>query len=471
MSDDGRPAGRAPAGRSWLQDPVARLTGLGALAGGAGVAAAHLLGGGAAAAVAGAVGVGAVSWALAQASASGRAERAALLHAAGVAGEAAPAQALASWRARLEREVAALRAERDRAGAMVEATPNGVVLVGSDGRVLLANAPARTFLRARREPVGRLPVEAFPLSEVVEVLEAAAERGRATATAVAGERDLALDALPAAGGFMLLVRDDTEARRAERARTAFVANVSHELRTPIAAIQGYAELLLSDRERLAPQDVELVEVIHRNGRRLSALFDDLLNLHRIESRRRELPRQVVAVGPLLRRACETAADRARSRRQTFSVTCPEGLEAVANPEALTSIVGNLATNGVKYTPEGGAVTVAARAGDEDEVVVEVTDTGVGIPAAHHARIFERFYRVDEGRARTAGGTGLGLAIVKHLALASGARLSFDSEEGVGSTFRVHLPRRLPAALPESAPSRRWDVTLGEPSPNAAESER
>jgi two-component system phosphate regulon sensor histidine kinase PhoR len=206
----------------------------------------------------------------------------------------------------------------------------------------------------------------------------------------------------------------------------------------VAAIMGYAETLLDERERLDPGLVRLVEAVHRNGTRLRDLFEDLLQLSRIEARRGELPLMAVPLRPILEGAVASAADRAAHRKQDFALECPADLRARVNAEALGSIVGNLAMNACNYTPEGGRIRVIAEPAP-GEVLVHVEDNGIGIDPAHHQRIFERFYRVDEGRSRSAGGTGLGLAIVKHLARASGCTVSLSSAVGQGSRFTVHIP--------------------------------
>ncbi|MCA9490617.1 MAG: histidine kinase, partial [Myxococcales bacterium] len=232
--------------------------------------------------------------------------------------------------------------------------------------------------------------------------------------------------------------DVTELRKADQVRRDFVANVSHELRTPVAATLGYLDLVLADRDRLPPEVVPLLETADRNARRLRDLFEDLLRLHRIEVRRRELPLRSHRLHPILVEATGTARDKATMRGQSFELDCPEDLMARVNPEALSAMVGNLASNASSYTLEGGHVRVVARP-EGDRVRIDVIDDGIGIAERHHERVFERFYRVDDARSRKAGGTGLGLAIVKHYALASRCQLSLVSQEGKGSTFTLHLP--------------------------------
>jgi two-component system phosphate regulon sensor histidine kinase PhoR len=367
----------------------------------------------------------------------------------------APSEEVEALRARVAELEQALRREE----GLLEAAPVGVVLVGASGLVVVANRVAQRLLAARRNPVGMRPIEVFHVAELQEAVDRArgadprdADPGggsRALHAAV-GDVDVVIEVAPVDGGAMVIVRDETEQRLVERARTDFVANVSHELRTPIAAIQGYAELL-EDEPSLTPDARGIVAVIQRNGRRLSALFDDLLTLYRIETRRQQLPRQVMELGPILEDAVASAVDQALARSIGFELTCAEGLSALVNREALVTIVANLANNAVKFTPDSGHVWVRARE-DEGSVLLEVADDGVGVPRHHHERIFERFYRVDEGRSRELGGTGLGLAIVKHLALAMEASVGLRSDEGQGSTFWVRLPR----AAAEHAP-RTWDV--------------
>jgi two-component system phosphate regulon sensor histidine kinase PhoR len=328
----------------------------------------------------------------------------------------------------------------DRTWEILDALPRGLVVVGPDGRVQHANRALRELLGLQRDPVGLLPLEALHAVELAEAIdEAAAGREPAPRDVAVAERDLSVIAHPLAGGGVIaLLRDVSADRLLERARTDFVANVSHELRTPVAAILGFSETLLDTPGGLPPEIATMGRAIQRNATRLRKLFEDLLALHRIETRRHEPPRSDVRLAPLLAEALVSAADAAASKGVAFDVDVAEDLSVRANPEALSAIVANLAANACKYTPSGGRVTVSAEVAD-DGVRVDVVDTGIGIPRAHHPRVFERFYRVDEGRAREVGGTGLGLAIAKHLAESTGCRITLQSEEGHGSTFSVHVP--------------------------------
>jgi len=342
---------------------------------------------------------------------------------------------------RLAEERDALDAQARLARSLLEISPSGVLVVGHDERIRFLNPAFRRLVELRGAPEGARPIEVVPVAEVQQAVDhALAGESTGEIAATSGAYDLVVQGVPAEGfGAMVLVQDVTRFRQAERARTDFVANVSHELRTPIASIMGYAETLLEERERIEPDLVRLVQAVYRNGTRLRDLFEDLLTLSRIEARRGELPLTDSALLPILESAVATAADRAAQRNQDFALDCDGVLRAWVNAEALTAIVGNLAVNASNYTPEGGRIRVRAEAAG-DEVLVHVQDSGIGIDPAHHQRIFERFYRVDEGRSRSAGGTGLGLAIVKHLALASLCTVTVQSERGKGAVFTVHLPR-------------------------------
>ncbi len=321
---------------------------------------------------------------------------------------------------------------------MIQAAHVGVALLDDSGRFTEVNDAFRGMFRLRGEPLGRRPLEAVPAVEVHLTVEGARMQGTAEQAFTTESSDLVATATALTDGVFLRVEDVTGHREAQRARTDFVANVSHELRTPLTAILGFLETVLHERDRVPDDLVDMLLTVERNTRRLRDLFEDLLRLHRIEARRRELPMDAYDLRTLLEEATGPARDRAQMQGQRFELDCPEGLEAWANQDALSAIVSNLANNASIYTPNDGHVVVRATR-VEQGVRIDVQDDGIGIQRVHHERIFERFYRVDAARSRRAGGTGLGLAIVKHYAMACGFQISVESEEGEGSTFSVLLP--------------------------------
>jgi signal transduction histidine kinase len=223
----------------------------------------------------------------------------------------------------------------------------------------------------------------------------------------------------------------------ERLRRDLVANVSHELKTPITAIRAHLENLLDGVER---PDPETLQVMLTQSERLGRLVDQLLDLSRLESGDVPLDREPVPLGPLVSQVL-TEIDVARADRGvTVSSEVPENLPpALADRERVHQVLFNLVDNAVRYTPSGGAVTVSAHR-HNGSVEIEVQDTGVGIPAEHLPRLFERFYRVDTSRSRDDdGGTGIGLAIARSVVEAHGGQIHAQSEPGRGSTFTFELP--------------------------------
>ncbi|HEY2028565.1 MAG TPA: ATP-binding protein [Myxococcales bacterium] len=234
---------------------------------------------------------------------------------------------------------------------------------------------------------------------------------------------------------LLVIRDLSAERRADRVRRDFIANASHELRTPVTAIRGAAETL-QDSVQLPPEARGFVDMIARHALRLTRLTDDLLDLYRLETGALQLEKESVQLLPVATAALEVVSKAAAAKNIALECEVPERLRASADRAALDQILLNLLDNAVKYTPEGGRVAVRGE-GQGPAVTLEVLDTGPGIEPKHQARLFERFYRADEGRSRAQGGTGLGLAIVKHLAQAMGGEAGVQSTPQ-GSRFWVKL---------------------------------
>lgn len=324
------------------------------------------------------------------------------------------------------------------ARVLVAASPNGIMLTDSEGRIRSVNPAMAEMVPLVPDPVGRLPLEASPIQPLADALDPATPGDVEFAVHV-GTRDLLIKVVPLEelGGRMALVQDVTKLRRAERYRSEFVGNVSHELRTPATSIAGYAETLLEDRDTLDPYVVDMVEVIHRNAKRLTDLFDDLLHLTRLEAREGPLDVGPIPLAPVVAEAMDKCSVLALEKQIHFEVVVDRALHVRGNREAMAHVVQNLVSNAVKYSHEGGVVTVRALPRGE-QVRFEVIDVGIGIDPSHHERVFERFYRVDKGRARTAGGTGLGLAIVKRLVHMMHAEIELRSRPGRGSVFRVTL---------------------------------
>lgn len=235
---------------------------------------------------------------------------------------------------------------------------------------------------------------------------------------------------------LLLTRDITQLERVQTVHRDFVANVSHELRTPLTVIGGFIETLLDlpDMDG-ATRDAQL-KMMQDQARRMQRLVEDLLTLSRLENGG-ELREELVDA-PALTRLLALEAEGLSHGRHKVTVLVESDFGVRGNYDELHSAFGNLVTNAVRYTPEGGEIRVCWRT-DGDNGIFAVEDTGLGIEPQHIPRLTERFYRVDRGRSRSTGGTGLGLAIVKHIAQRHQARLEISSELGRGSRFSIRLP--------------------------------
>ena len=287
-------------------------------------------------------------------------------------------------------------------------------------------------------------------------LDAIARRAASSGEAAFGEADLgrlgtrqfAVDAVPLAGGELVLsLHDVTVLRRIERVRRDFVANISHELRTPLTSIKLLAETLSSGTVQDGPTMRDFATQIERETDHLAQLVDELLDLSMIESGETTLelealdPEGVVAdvIGRI-----RPVAERMEVTINRLPAPAPD-VRALADGARLGQALLNLAHNGVKYSRPGGEVRIGWGATD-DRVRYNVADDGIGVPEAHQGRIFERFYKVDRSRARDTdprdlgGSAGLGLAIVRHIAEAHHGAAGLSSEEGVGSTFWIEVPR-------------------------------
>ncbi|KRG68064.1 phosphate regulon sensor histidine kinase PhoR [Pseudoxanthomonas dokdonensis] len=238
--------------------------------------------------------------------------------------------------------------------------------------------------------------------------------------------------------WLLVARDVSKLLRLEQMRRDFVANVSHELRTPLTVVHGYLDML--DPQEF-PEWTPMLAEMQKQSQRMTQLVEDLLTLSRLEAQD-SLPDESVAMAPMLATLRREAEAISQHRHQVI-IEDHAGVDLWGSNKELHSAFSNLVSNAVRYTPVDGTITVSWKRKEDDGVVLSVSDTGYGIPAAHLPRVTERFYRVSTSRSRESGGTGLGLSIVKHVLSLHQARLEIHSEVGRGSTFAVHFgPERV-----------------------------
>lgn len=345
------------------------------------------------------------------------------------------------------------------ARAVLDATNDAMVLLGSKGSVLTVNRQFGRFFHLSADAilgrdVGRLEQElGWPFGGATQAIRQMAsvtpdtEEQAPTLTQEWPERrELELRVAPvqrddgAYLGRLLTFRDVTSERELNRLRLEFVSSVSHELRTPLTSIAGFLDLFLDDsRTTLSTDQQELLDMVQANVQRLTALINDLLEVSRAESGALELKRAPSDIGAVIRQAAASIAPQLEVRQQRLTLELPDGSPtAFIDADRIGQVLLNLLSNASKYTPPGGSVTVQA-SGQERWLWVAVRDTGIGISPEDQARLFTRFFRSQDVEARAVGGTGLGLVISRALIELHGGRLEVRSAKGSGSTFSFTLP--------------------------------
>ncbi|EJO3401610.1 PAS domain-containing protein [Listeria monocytogenes] len=351
----------------------------------------------------------------------------------------------------LETQMFEIKQNEQRLNAIVQNLVSGVMLINVDKQVIMTN-------RTMYQILGETEITGKPFYEVIKsfALSQLIEGTFETKTIQQKEiilyfpREMILDASvsPILGengeitGIILLLHDITQIRHLENVRSEFVTNVSHELKTPVTALKGFAETLLDGAMYDEVLLKKFLTIIKEESDRLHRLIMDILALSRIEQNPVAENVELVDVDEVIEQSARTIFEMATEKN--IRVTIPEKTSASVMIETdrdkLQQIIINLLSNAINYTPVDGEVEVKLIE-QEAEVIIEVTDNGIGIPAKDIDRVFERFYRVDKARSRHSGGTGLGLSIVKHLVENCGGRIEVESQEEVGSTFRVTLPKK------------------------------
>ena len=359
---------------------------------------------------------------------------------------------LADAYAQMQHEISSregqLRETNARFDAMLSTMIEGVLATDGQGRISISNRAAERMLSlSSGDVVNRDLLDIARYPELHAAIQSAREnkttakaefetlnpdrrRIKARATYLASEPEQ---------GVAIVLRDVTDLHALENMRRDFVANVSHELKTPLASIKAYAETLRLGAIDDKNKNLQFVSQIETQAELLNLQIQDLLEIARVESGSAAFNIEDVNINSLCRRSAEALQPQATQRKvELLLEVSDEPLTAKAESNGVTTIINNLISNAIHYTPAGGQVRVQTRRTGQ-WLEIEVTDTGIGISPEHQARVFERFYRVDQARSREEGGTGLGLAIVKHLTQAFQGQLELDSQIGKGSTFRVLLP--------------------------------
>jgi len=351
----------------------------------------------------------------------------------------------------LQRRIAALQEEKAKVEAAFSSALDGILILDHQGRIETVNRGMWAMIGERyRDIVGKTPLEAFrslglqkaldqyrsggmPVSQEIELGEGKPVMLDVSITPVRG-----VDA--AEGKTMLVFHDVTRLKKLERMRVDFVANVTHEIKTPLTAILGFVETLqegaIEDRETAK----KFLSTIARHAERLNRLVEDLLTISNIELGEMRFCFESVALSGVAQSVLHMIHLKAREKKIELTSEIPEEIPLLrADRDRLSQILINILDNAVKFTPEGGTVTLSAAQAAENEVVVKIADTGIGVPRDELSRLGERFYRVDKTRSRELGGTGLGLSIVKHLMAAHKGRIEIESLLGRGTTVSLYFP--------------------------------
>jgi len=355
--------------------------------------------------------------------------------------------------------------EKNQLKAVLGAMSEGVMVLSSDGKVVITNNALRNMFNLKEEP-GRKPFwEIIRNRELTRLVEGVLERRTPDSKEIfylyPDERHYFVNVIPLDSPdreIIVVMFDITDFKRLEKIKADFIANVSHELRTPLTAIKGYTETLEEEAYESPEDRVHFLGIIKRHTDRLINIVSDLLVLSEVESRDTAFGDAAIAeveeinLNEVIKSSLEALRSAAAEKDLDVSFATDNGAHRIkASRFLLEQMFINLIDNAVKYTPDSGKIAIRISSSAGGAVLTEIEDTGIGIPKEHLPRIFERFYRVDKTRSRNLGGTGLGLSIVKHVVIMHGGKIDVHSEEGKGSRFSISLPYSYHPPLSDHAP--------------------
>ena len=342
---------------------------------------------------------------------------------------------------KIERKAAELNRRKDEFEFITKNMREGLVLLDKNRNILTVNSAAMTIFNTDENCVGKEFLIINRRHEITSAIEKTLTDGHSEIRAMLGEKEYQFDIsrIEMDGetvGAVVLAFDITEQADAERLRREFTANVSHELKTPLQTITGSAELI--ENGLVKQEDMpRFVGRIREEATRLVMLVEDIIRLSQLDEQS-EMQKENVSLYDIAKEVCGVLHDSADKKDIELLVSGDSGNVLGVN-HLLFEVIYNLCDNSIKYTPDGGKVEVDISE-TEKEVTVKVSDNGIGIAPEHHARIFERFYRVDKSHSKKSGGTGLGLSIVKHSVQYHGGKISLQSEENKGTAVTVVLPK-------------------------------
>ena len=342
---------------------------------------------------------------------------------------------------KIERKATELNRKKDEFELITKNMREGLVLLDRNKNILTINSTAISIFDADEKCVGTEFLTINRKHEITSAIEKTFTDGHAEIRTKLNEREYQFDinSIESNGetvGVVILAFDITEQADAERLRREFTANVSHELKTPLQSITGSAELIENGLVKYEDMP-RFVGHIRKEATRLVTLVEDILRLSQLDEQT-ELPKENISLFDIANEAFGILHDSASQKAITLSISGDTG-NVYGVKHLIFEVIYNLCDNAVKYTPNGGKVAINI-SDTENEVTLKVADNGIGIASEHHARIFERFYRVDKSHSKKSGGTGLGLSIVKHSVQYHGGKVLIQSEENKGTVITVILPK-------------------------------
>ncbi len=339
--------------------------------------------------------------------------------------------------------------KRNKLEAILKSMDNGVIAVDMNYKIIMVNPYAERIFGIHKDIIGKDLLDGIRDFELEDIFKDEEDNYREIKIHWPKERILRVKRAYIINGRekigkVAVVQDITDIKKLENMRSQFVANVSHELKTPLTSIMGFAETLKyveDDKDKN-----KFLNIINDEATRLTRLINDILTLSHIENGKMDRSKKIDA-NHIIDDICYLMKNSADRKQITIKKQLCEAPEIWGDPDRFKQMIINLVDNAIKYTDNGGKVNVTTDI-EGNDYLVSVEDNGVGISKVHQKKLFERFYRVDKARSRSAGGTGLGLAIVKHIVLAFNGTIELESEVGRGSKFTVRIPIDLNKNLDE-----------------------
>ncbi len=345
--------------------------------------------------------------------------------------------------------------EKERLKTLIENMGSALMMIDRDGQISIVNKPfVDQFDFSLQEVQNQLfksvglPEELKKFIDYVFLMESSS-RKQLTLVIQQELHHMEVYGAPVIGehgrwlGVVIVMHDISDLIRLEQIRKDFVANVSHELRTPITSIKGFSETLIDGAMKDEKALLSFLKIINKESNRLQMLIEDLLELSKIEQHGFSVEFSETNLREVMLRAAEMTSPRLDEKNMTFVPNMERDIVVDGDTNRLIQVMLNLLTNAITYSPENTSVHLSLHESDTHAIII-IRDEGIGMDKKEIPRIFERFYRIDRARGRNSGGTGLGLAIVKHLIDAHHGRIFVESEPGVGTQFKILIPKKQPS---------------------------